>query len=158
MLVVGFSWTWFEVKKDLGNMGDELFQGITWTWMILWIYRSWEVKEVMHNKMPCFISQQRPLTNQTYSPRNQGECFCDPLDGNYYVVESSSTNSHANMCKSQYASHLAFGIRKLSHVSKHMYANKSFTNPRTSKLNGRCATERPFTHEHPYKEYFFLSK
>lgn len=31
MLVVGFSWTWFEVKKDLGNMGDELFQGITWT-------------------------------------------------------------------------------------------------------------------------------
>ena len=38
---------------------------------------------------------------------------------------ASPYNSHAELCTPEYASHLAFGVCKLSHISNHVYAKNS---------------------------------
>ena len=54
------------------------------------------------------------------------------------------------MCKPHKASHLEFGVCKLSHVSNHIYVNNSFKLKEypNIELNGRCK----------HKAYFYMRK
>ena len=53
----------------------------------------------MHKKMACFISQKTPLTNQIHLENEQNSHVIHYMG----TIEqlSTSTNSHAKMCKPQ---------------------------------------------------------
>lgn len=70
------------------------------------------MKDWIHKKLPCLFSH-------LYSCR-ASHMFQKPPD---FDQPFWSTNSHVKMCTPQYASHLAFKVCKLYHISSHIYAN-----------------------------------
>jgi hypothetical protein len=131
MWIVEFSWTSFKV--EMGFVQSILKHG-RWAirrekmgannlWDLFYFIILRQLEEVMHEKMPCF-NLRKKFFDQKNSPENeQKACVI------HYQRNSRTellTNSRAKMCKSQYASHLAFGVCKPSHIFNHVYAKNSF--------------------------------
>ena len=107
------------------------------------IYRLEQLKEVVHKEMPCCIPPKKPLTNEIHMEIEQKASVIYHTGMSQQLI--TSINSYAKMCKSQQASHLAFGACKLSDISKGMYANNSLKLKECpNTLNNQCEHEDCF--------------